>query len=101
MSPPPDPPTVQDRETGEDHETGEDPVSPVGRVIPTWTEPIVATASRVVGGPLGVHAVVGRSRFWTPLRAVLLLAVVLLALGWLGKAPCLQQYDTDGGPALD
>jgi len=101
MSPPPDPPTVQDHDTGEDHETGEEPVSPVGRVIPTWTEPIVATASRVVGGPLGVHAVVGRSRFWTPLRAVLLLAVVLLAFGWLGKAPCLQQYDTDGGPALD
>ena len=85
MSPPPD------QETS----------PPAGRVIPTWTEPVVATASRVIGGPLGVHAVVGRSRFWTPLRAVLLLAVALLALGWLGKAPCLQQYDTDDGPALD
>ena len=39
---------------------------PVGRVIPTWTEPLAVTASRVVGGPLGMHAVVGRSRFWTP-----------------------------------
>ena len=26
---------------------------PVGRVIPTWTEPLAAAASRVVGGPLG------------------------------------------------
>ena len=74
---------------------------PVGRVIPTWTEPLAAAASRVVGGPLGAHAVVGRSRFWTPLRVVLLVAVALLALGWLGKAPCLQQYKTDDGLALD
>jgi uncharacterized membrane protein len=54
----------------------------------------------VIGGPLGNHAVVGRSRFWTPLRGVLLLAVVVLALGWLGKAPCLQQYVTDDGTTL-
>ena len=73
-----------------------------GRVVPSWTEPLVAAASRVIGGPLGHHALVGRSRFWTPLRAVLLLAVVVLALGWLGKAPCLQQYVTDdGSTALD
>jgi len=72
------------------------------RVVPTWTEPLVGTTSRVVGGPLGRHALVGRSRFWTPLRVVLLLAVAVLALGWLGKAPCLQQYGTDDGElALD
>ena len=74
---------------------------PVGRVIPSWTEPLAVAASRVVGGPLGRHAVVGRSRFWTPLRVLLLVAVLALALGWLGKAPCLQQYKTDGGLALD
>jgi uncharacterized membrane protein len=68
-----------------------------GRVVPSWTDPLVASASRVIGGPLGAHALVGRSRFWTPLRAVLLLAVVVLALGWLGKAACLQQYVTDDG----
>jgi uncharacterized membrane protein len=71
------------------------------RVVPTWTEPLATAASRVVGGPLGVHALVGRSRFWTPLRVVLLLAVGVLAMGWLGKASCLQQYEADGGPALD
>jgi uncharacterized membrane protein len=71
-------------------------------VIPSWTEPIVAAASRVVGGPLGRHAVVGRAAFWTPLRVVLLLAVVTLALGWFAKSPCLQQYRTpDGQLALD
>jgi uncharacterized membrane protein len=72
------------------------------RVVPTWTEPLAAAASRIVGGPLGRHAIVGRSRFWTPLRVVLLIAVAVLAVGWLGKAPCLQQYPTgDGGLALD
>ncbi|MGH3585760.1 MAG: hypothetical protein ACRDQ0_05510, partial [Pseudonocardia sp.] len=72
------------------------------RVIPSWTEPLATAASRIVGGPLGRHAVVGRSRFWTPLRVILLLAVAVLAAGWLGKAPCLQQYTTDSGNlALD
>jgi uncharacterized membrane protein len=78
------------------------PQRPAPRVVPSWTEPLVASASRLIGGPLGVHAVVGRNRFWTALRALLLLAVVVLALGWLGKAPCLQQYVTDdGSTALD
>ncbi|WP_433557400.1 glycosyltransferase family 87 protein [Pseudonocardia xinjiangensis] len=78
------------------------PPAPPARVVPTWTEPFVATASRIVGGPLGRHALIGRSAFWTPLRAVLLLAVVVLALGWLGKAPCLQQGpSSDGGLMLD
>jgi uncharacterized membrane protein len=73
-----------------------------GRVVPSWTEPLVASTSRIVGGPLGRHALVGRSGFWTPLRAVLLLAVAVLAIGWFGKAPCLQQYVTsDGSTALD
>ena len=71
------------------------------RVVPTWTEPLAASASRLVGGPLGRHALVGRSIFWTPLRVLLLLAVITLAAGWLFKAPCLQSYQTSGGPALD
>jgi uncharacterized membrane protein len=72
------------------------------RVVPTWTEPLAASASRLVGGPMGRHALVGRSPFWTPLRVLLLLAVVVMALSWLGKAPCLQQYRTDQGVlALD
>jgi uncharacterized membrane protein len=85
--------------TGPGHATG----GPVAeRVVPTWTEPLAAAASRPVGGPLGRHALVGRSPFWTPLRVVLLLAVAMLALGWLGKSPCLQQYETEAGtPALD
>ncbi|WP_370588979.1 glycosyltransferase family 87 protein [Pseudonocardia sp. C8] len=56
----------------------------------------------MIGGPLGRHALVGRARYWTPLRVVLLFAVAVLVLAWLGKAACLQQYRTqDGVLALD
>ncbi|GAA1857152.1 glycosyltransferase 87 family protein [Pseudonocardia ailaonensis] len=62
----------------------------------------MASASWLVGGPLGRHALVGRVRFWTPLRVVLLLTVAVLALGWFGKAPCLQQAPgADGQLTLD
>ncbi|GGM67035.1 membrane protein [Longimycelium tulufanense] len=72
-------------------------LSPADRVVPTWTEPLARTASHPVGGPLGRHAVIGRHWFWTPLRVVLLLATITLALGWFGKAACIQQYRTDSG----
>jgi uncharacterized membrane protein len=66
-------------------------------VIPSWTEPLAAQASRIVGGPLGRHAVIGRHWFWTPLRVVLLYAIITLALGWLLKAPCAQTYQDSSG----
>lgn len=69
------------------------------RVVPSWTEPIVAAATRPVGGPLGSHAAVGRQWFWTPLRVGLLLAVLALTAGWFGKAACIQQYVNDQGQA--
>ena len=63
--------------------------------IPSWTEPLAAAASRVVGGPLGRHALVGRSPFWTPLRVVLLFAVLVLVLAWLGKVAVPAAVPTD------
>lgn len=57
--------------------------------------------SRLVGGPLGRHAQVGRQWFWTPLRVVLLLAALVLAAGFLFKAPCLQPQQTPQGPQLN
>ncbi|WP_051580682.1 glycosyltransferase family 87 protein [Pseudonocardia acaciae] len=75
---------------------------PAARVVPSWTEPVATAASTFIGGPLGRHAVVGRSWFWTPLRVVLLATVLTLAAGWLVKAPCIQQYPgPDGGLTLD
>ncbi|HEY8372062.1 MAG TPA: glycosyltransferase 87 family protein [Pseudonocardiaceae bacterium] len=72
-------------------------LSPVDRVVPTWTQPLARQASRPFGGPLGRHAVIGRHWFWTPLRVILLLAVVTLALGWFSKAGCIQQFRADDG----
>jgi uncharacterized membrane protein len=77
-------------------------VAPDDRVVPTWTDTLAAQASRLFGGPLGEHAVLGRHWFWTTLRTVLLLATFVVLLGWLAKAPCLQQYTDDNGtPQLD
>jgi uncharacterized membrane protein len=58
------------------------------RVVPTWTDPVAAQASELVGGPWGRHAVTGRALFWTPLRVCLLFTVAVLALAWAKQAPC-------------
>ncbi len=63
----------------------------ISRELPTRTSTPVAAASAVIGGPVGRHAAIGRSPRWTPLRAVLLMALVVLAFSWTGKAGCLQQ----------
>ncbi|MBP1161537.1 putative membrane protein [Rhodococcus sp. PvR099] len=74
--------------------------SVVDRDLPGRTDPMVAELSGVIGGPVGRHALVGRTRFLTPLRVILLLAVVFLALGWSTKAACLQQAPNGPGGAL-
>src|SRR3712207_8928120 len=53
------------------------------RVVPSWSDPVVAQASEAVGGPWGRFAVTGRALFWTPLRVCLLFATVVLALAWV------------------
>ncbi|MFC9550182.1 glycosyltransferase family 87 protein [Rhodococcus sp. NPDC056960] len=70
------------------------------RDLPGRTDPLTADLSGVIGGPVGRHAVVGRSRFFTPMRAILLLAIVFLALGWFAKAPCIQQAPVGANGAL-
>lgn len=47
--------------------------------------------SSVIGGPVGRHAVIGRQRWFTALRVILLLAVIFLCFGWFAKAACIQQ----------
>lgn len=55
------------------------------------------------GGPVGRHAAVGRQRFWTPLRVIMVFTVLFLALGFLSKASCLETTSpTDGSePGLN
>ena len=67
------------------------------RVLPSRTEPLVAQLSTSIGGPVGRHAAIGRNRAWTPLRVLFLLALVVLAFSWFGKAGgCLQQTAASG-----
>ncbi len=101
MSSPDGPPSG--RRQGRDGEPGTRPVGHgVVRVAPTRSDPVVGSASRLGGGAVGEHALVGRARFWTPLRVLLLVAVAFLALAWLQKSPCLQQYvNADGLIELD
>ena len=66
----------------------------VDRVVPTWNDGVPPGAATMVGGGLGRHAAVGRSRWVTPLRVLLALALCVTALSWFGKAACLQTSST-------
>ncbi len=69
---------------------------------PSRNDSLTAQLSTVIGGPVGEHALIGRARFWTPMRVLLAFTVVFLAFGWFGKAGCIQQTTTaDGALTLD
>ncbi|WP_371852329.1 glycosyltransferase family 87 protein [Nocardia arizonensis] len=69
---------------------------------PSRTDQLTSELCTVVGGPVGDHALIGRVRFWTPLRVLFVFALIFLALGWAGKAGCIQQTPgADGRPTLD
>ena len=64
---------------------------------PSRNDSMSAQLCTVIGGPVGDHALVGRSRFWTPMRVLLAITVVFLGFGWFAKAGCIQQTSTDSG----
>ncbi|MCV7366006.1 hypothetical protein CRI77_14835 [Mycolicibacterium duvalii] len=64
------------------------------RDCPSRTDTLGAALSETVGGPVGRHALIGRSRFWTPLRVMFVIALIFLALGYSTKAACLQTTGT-------
>jgi uncharacterized membrane protein len=57
-------------------------------LLPSRVDPVVRAASGAVGGPWGRHGAVGQRRFWTPLRVLLAMSVLTLALAWVEKSPC-------------
>lgn len=67
-----------------------------GRVSPGDTEPVARDFINAIGGRLGRFARVGTQAFWTPLRVLITTSLVFLAVGFLGKANCIQ-----GGRAAD
>jgi uncharacterized membrane protein len=56
--------------------------------LPSRVDPVVRAASGAVGGAWGRHGVVGQHRFWTPLRVLLAMTTLILALAWVEKSPC-------------
>lgn len=56
--------------------------------LPSREDSVVEGATGIFGGPLGKRARVGRSGFWTPLRVLVLFAVLMTTLGWIEKEPC-------------
>ena len=67
------------------------------RDCPSRTDSLGAALADVVGGPVGRHALIGRTRLMTPVRVMFLIALVFLALGWSTKAACLQSTGTGPG----
>lgn len=53
---------------------------------PSRVDPVVATLSEVVGGPLGSRA--GHHRWWSPQRVALATTTVVLAAGMSSRAGC-------------
>ena len=63
-------------------------------VDPTDDDPVVRQVSEGVGGPIGSRA--GRHPWWTPVRVVLALTAVCMALGMLQKTSCYDQTWQNG-----
>ncbi|MDO0926872.1 glycosyltransferase 87 family protein [Streptomyces sp. TG1A-8] len=56
-------------------------------VRPTREDEVAASASELIGGPLGRYALAG-TPWWTPVRIITLVAIGMFALGLVQKAPC-------------
>lgn len=67
------------------------------RDCPSRNDVLGAALADVIGGSVGRHALIGRTRVMTPLRAMFVFALVFLALGWSTKAACLQSTGTGTG----
>ncbi len=63
-------------------------------VHPTQDDRVVTGLSESVGGPVGERA--GRSRWWTPARAILLMTAVCFALGLVSKTSCATETWQNG-----
>lgn len=65
-----------------------------GVVAPAHEDRVVETLSESIGGPVGEHA--GRHRWWTPVRVLLLLTAIVMALGMVQKSTCYSQTWSNG-----
>lgn len=70
--------------------SGSSPATPATIVAPSREDPVVATASEVVGGPLGRRAwlVARRAGLWTPTVVLIVMTTLAGVLGLLAKQHC-------------
>jgi uncharacterized membrane protein len=69
------------------------PAAPTLNDEPAHSDRLVGGLSEAIGGPLGEHAVRAPrggsgSRFWTPVRIILALICMTMAVQWVQKSPC-------------
>lgn len=62
-----------------------------GLVAPSREDPLVAAMSPIVGGPSGTRVLAGRHSWWTAVRVLVVLAMVVLSFGVLQKQHCRAQ----------
>ena len=67
--------------------------SPHDIVLPSHDDdPVSAGAVTALGGPVGRHARLGAHSFWTPLRIIIVLALLTVGLAWAQKAACRDPF---------
>ena len=59
--------------------------------VPSWVDPVVASATGAIGGPVGRHAVIGARALTGVAVALVGMAAVLLSLGVWQKGHCLMK----------
>ncbi|MHB1802054.1 MAG: glycosyltransferase family 87 protein [Actinomycetes bacterium] len=73
------------------------PVTARAVVAPTLTDPLARTLCEVVGGPRGRRAL-HRSGWWMPVRVLVALVLMTMALGWAQKGYCRSTGFAGQGP---
>lgn len=71
------------------------------RVLPSVTEPMASGFVDFIGGKPGKHALIGRARWWTPLRILVAVSGLFLTLGYLQKGQCVRTGHGQSGPFVD
>lgn len=71
------------------------------RVQPAHTERAAQSFVEFLGGPMGRFAAIGRARFFTPQRTLIITALLFLGAGFFTKANCMVGTRVDWGVQLD
>lgn len=71
------------------------------RVQPARTEPAAQGFTEFLGGPMGRYSAIGRAKFLTPQRTLILAGLLFLGTGFFTKANCTIGQRVEWGVQLD